>query len=287
MTVDVELKAESEFAPGTGCFQCRAKSHFCPAHDYDNQDRPACKSCLRYELCGPMKAREREFNLDGPELPPAQPTPGAHEHRRANFPDASVAMMCVYGCGKRRHRGICAARRAAAGVTRVPMQLKVTAAPLTNPPEVAAAAENGPGRILTVDEVRAKEEVFPEREAEGLGDFATRLERYEASGDVNAAREAEALEPLPTPAQDDEDDGVVVDVSSIPSARPQSLAAPLQQKIDRAINLPLGKAVGWKRPSKPQAKNLYDTFRKKIRTRHLPLQARIAGLTVWLWKVER
>jgi hypothetical protein len=90
----------TQVAAGTGCRPCKAAGHFCQAHDYDEHDQPACKTCLTGDLCGPMKARSWRPDLDGPELPPALPSAPLRD------------MSCQHDCGRNRHRGVCAAERA-------------------------------------------------------------------------------------------------------------------------------------------------------------------------------
>lgn len=115
----VALRSESEFAAGVACRPCRTVGHhFCQAHDYDEQDQPACKTCLTGELCGPMRARNPVPEFDGPDLAPVPPPAAKPDPLRgeklAETMDQRAAKpgACEY-CGKPRHRGTCAERRAA------------------------------------------------------------------------------------------------------------------------------------------------------------------------------
>lgn len=121
----VALRSESEFAAGVACRPCRfVGHHFCQAHDYNEADQPACKTCLTGELCGPMRARKPVPDFDGPTLPaappqaltkPAPPTPDPlRGEKLAETLEQREAKpgLCAY-CEKPRHRGVCAARRTA------------------------------------------------------------------------------------------------------------------------------------------------------------------------------
>lgn len=134
---------ESQFSAGTACEPCQAMGHFCPAHDFNADDDPACRPCLAGNPCSQKQVRKREFDkvaisiaqtaVEKPSPPKADPLRG---EKLAETMEQQKAQPgpCSWGCGKPRHRGVCAARRAAL------VRTGTTFATFTPPPEVSEPA---------------------------------------------------------------------------------------------------------------------------------------------------
>jgi hypothetical protein len=96
--------------------------HFCPAQDFNRDDDPACAPCLQGLPCTAQQVRSKEFEkavapiaqpvVTKPSLPKPDLLRG--EKLAATMEgQAAKPGPCAWGCGKPRHRGVCAARRAA------------------------------------------------------------------------------------------------------------------------------------------------------------------------------
>lgn len=119
---------ESQFSAGTACEPCQVMGHFCPAHDFNLTDDPACVPCLSGLPCAQKQVRNGEF------YKAEEPAAVAREPVKRNlFPNAvqkvatatpkqapDLATLCDHGCGKPRHPGVCAARKAAIATKKTP-----------------------------------------------------------------------------------------------------------------------------------------------------------------------
>jgi hypothetical protein len=96
--------------------------HFCPAQDFNRDDDPACAPCLQGLPCTPRQVRSKEFDKavdPEPKVSATKPSPPKPDPLRGEKlaetmeQQAAKPGPCAWGCGKPRHRGVCAARRAA------------------------------------------------------------------------------------------------------------------------------------------------------------------------------
>lgn len=155
---------ESQFSAGTACEPCQAMGHFCPAHDFNADDDPACRPCLAGNPCSQKQVRKSEFDkvaasiaqtsVAKPSPPKADPLRG---EKLAETMEQQKAQPgpCSWGCGKPRHRGVCAARRAALETNANEQLEAVRAAASKFPSSTNPMVLRGSGTAVVKSEPRA------------------------------------------------------------------------------------------------------------------------------------
>lgn len=92
--------------PGTGCFVCHSRGHFCPAREYTDSGRPVCLFCYDGEKCPTTLAAERkrgaESQATAPKKETTSPAPkdgSKTKKEEINMPASKLTKKCAAeGC---------------------------------------------------------------------------------------------------------------------------------------------------------------------------------------------
>lgn len=298
-------RKESQFSAGTACEPCQVMGHFCPAHDFNRDDDPACAPCLSDQPCAQKQVRNGEFDKAvDPEPKVAKPEPpkrnllrGAALFARNAKPTGELPASCEF-CREPKHKGRCAARRAAAIAAKdIPLSPILEA--MLDHPELGTPVADSYGGIErngidAVPDTTHADEHVEALQLDALLDAASRCtsDMKPIILRLSTVREGPPVEPIPDPPAEPPIIKKVVTVRTIRVVPLASLPPQLNWKskyeheVATFCALTPGNCMEIACTDAADAKRYAKLFSGFLDKRKLRARYRVTGDSCFFWKRE-